>query len=301
MRSRALTKSFFWMAALIGATGGFHSSLGQEIDQSKGLKAEEFIKSRPAASPARRSVLRTYRRRTPKSVATKTDTPDMTFADLGVTLWRLRPTVAADKTKELVLVQTDVRKEFTLERIELGTPLPIGTRVRFTVESLSTAGYLYIIDREQYADGTLADPVLIYPYQETGNANYVKAGCLINTPQPGFAFEIRPTKGAKEHVGESITILVSPTRLVDPQQLGVGKTELRREQLELWQKSYGAITEELELDDGIGAVMTVAEQDAADCSRGLTQDDPGPQTIFHMLTKRTNPLLVSFSLKFARQ
>jgi hypothetical protein len=41
-------------------------------------------------------------------------------------------------------------------------------------------GYLYVIDREQYEDGTLGEPVQIFPTTRTrGGDNSVKPGSLI--------------------------------------------------------------------------------------------------------------------------
>src|SRR5437867_180490 len=72
--------------------------------------------------------------------------------------------------------------EWTPERIEEDTPLNPGDKVRLSIESLSRAGYLYVIDRAQYADGTLGEPLLIFPTLRTSNKNRVKPGRLIYIP-----------------------------------------------------------------------------------------------------------------------
>jgi hypothetical protein len=46
--------------------------------------------------------------------------------------------------------------EWTPQRIEADTPLKVGERVRLSIESPRT-GYLYVIDREQYADGSYGE------------------------------------------------------------------------------------------------------------------------------------------------
>src|ERR1044072_2842906 len=149
-----------------------HPAAAQDEDNSKAIKAEVFIKDRKAA--ARRQTAR-YRPavKTSADVAAAVPPPGVTFAQVGVTFWRFRRSTATDKTKELV-EDEDGPVEWTLERIEEGTPLAPGQRVRLSIESLSRAGYLYVIDREQYADGSLGEPVLIFPPQKTHHANYVK-------------------------------------------------------------------------------------------------------------------------------
>ena len=51
--------------------------------------------------------------------------------------------------------------ELTAERIDTGAPLALGDRVRLTIES-PNGGFLYVIDREVYDDGTTSDPYLIF-------------------------------------------------------------------------------------------------------------------------------------------
>ena len=70
--------------------------------------------------------------------------------------------------------------EWTPERIEADTPLKVSERVRITVES-PRAGYLYVVDREQYADGSLGDAYLIFPTTRTRDGdNKVRPGKLID-------------------------------------------------------------------------------------------------------------------------
>ena len=49
--------------------------------------------------------------------------------------------------------------------------------------ALSDRAYLYVIDREQYADGTQGEPYLIFPTTRTrGGDNSVKAGRVMEIP-----------------------------------------------------------------------------------------------------------------------
>jgi len=278
-----------------------HTVWAQDEDASKAIKAEVFIKNRPATSSPKRSTIR-YKPAAKSLTPAKSATPPAgtTFVQLGVTFWRFRPSTADDKTKELVEVSGSTeRTEGTLERIEEGTPLLPGQMVRLSIESLSRAGYLYVIDREQYADGTLGDPVLIFPTQKSLDASYITAGRLIYIPSAPNVFEIRPTKGSNVHVGEVLTILVSSKPLIDPALLSSKAIRLPREQVESWERQWSTTATRFELDGGAGQTMTAKEQMAgANGSQALTQDDPAPQTVYRVAIKPDNPIVVSAPLKF---
>ena len=277
-----------------------HRANAQEEDQSKAIKAEVFIKERPASAKKTRATGR-YRPGAKSNAPNDGPPPGTSFAQVGVTFWRFRPATAGDKTKELVEEDNSAPTEWTLERIEEGTPLLPGQRVRFSVESLSRSGYLYVIDREQYADGTFGDPVLLFPTQRTRDANFVKAGRLIYIPSATGKFRIKPSEGPKLHIGELVTILVSEKQLVAPEQLAAKAIKLPREQVEIWEKQWGAKAARFDLEGGAGQPMTEKEQAAGgDTVSQLTQDDPVPQTVYRMALKPENPLVLSVSLKFRR-
>src|SRR5215217_2548896 len=289
------------VAIFVGLSfGAAHPGAAQDEDTSKAIKAEVFIKDRKSA--ARKTTSR-YRPAVKSSIdATATvPPPGMTFAQVGVTFWRFRHSTAADKTKELV-EDEDGATEWTLERIEEGTPLAPGQRVRLSIESLARAGYLYVIDREQYADGSLGEPVLIFPTQKTRDANYVKPGRLIYIPSASGKFRIKPSEGPRQHVGEMVTIIVASEPLIDPEQLGPRSIKLQRQQFESWERQWGGIaTTRFEMADGAGTIMTEKEQAAgANAATELTQDDPVPQTVYRLAIKPENPILFSVPMKFRR-
>ncbi len=267
-------------------------------DESKAIKAEVFMNNRPATP--KRTIAR-YKPAAKLAADANTPPPGASFVQVGVTFWRFRAATAADKTKELVEEEESGPTEWTLERIEEGTLLSPGQRVRISIESLTRAGYLYVINREQYADGTLGDPMLIYPTQKTSDANYVKAGKLIYIPSATGKFRIKPSAGPKIHVGELVTILVSAQPLIDPKLLGTKAIKLPRQQVELWDKQWSVKAARFEMDGGVGQAMTEREQQAGtNGSAELTQDDPVPQTVYRMAIKPVNSLLLSVPLKFKR-
>jgi hypothetical protein len=115
----------------------------QDDDDSKEIKAQVFVNSRPRQKSGNSAKYRRVSRTSAKGV--ELSTRDSSLAQLGLTIWRFRPTQANDKTKELVVEEDEKPSEWTLERIEEGTWLAPGQRVRLSIESLTRDGYLYVI------------------------------------------------------------------------------------------------------------------------------------------------------------
>src|SRR5262245_40298559 len=100
---------------------------------------------------------------------------------IGLTIWRLRPAAAKD-ARELprLLVQKQDDKpgektgELLAERINAETPIREGELVRLGIEvPREGASYIYVIDREVYADGSMSDPYLIFPAKTTPRSDEV--------------------------------------------------------------------------------------------------------------------------------
>jgi hypothetical protein len=96
------------------------------------------------------------------------------------------------------------------------SPRAEGQRVRFSIES-AQEGYLYLVDRDECADGTFGDPYLIFPTLRirAGN-NRVSPGSPVEIP----AWEDDPPyltlrRSRPEHVGEAPTVLILPQPLTD--------------------------------------------------------------------------------------
>ena len=128
---------------------------------------------------------------------------------VGVTVWRLRRSKASDSGDSRLLVQETENQrtesvEWTPERVEAETPFAAGDRVRLSIES-PRAGYLYVVDRELYADGTTSDPYLIFPTRRMRDGdNSVRAGKVIELPDKS-AFKLTPLRA--DYQGERLTIL----------------------------------------------------------------------------------------------
>jgi hypothetical protein len=272
------------------------AAMQQSEEATRQIIAEEFLKARPAPAKPAPAKRPTYR---PVSGGTAAVRPPAAAGtmDLGVTLWRLRPSQSADNGARL-LVQDAT--ELTAERIETGAPLTVGDRVRLSIESPAT-GFLYVIDREQFDDGTMSEPYLIFPTSRTRQGdNMVRPGRLIDIPdqqdRPNY-FSVRPSRPGQ--TGELITILVTPTAL-DGVTIGDKPMVLAKELVAGWEKSWNAPVQQFALDGGAKQVWTREEKAAAgDGTRLLKQDDPPPQTIFRLSVKKGSPVLVNVKLPYA--
>jgi hypothetical protein len=184
--------------------------------------------------------------------------------------------------------------------MEEGTPLAPGQKVRLSIESLSRDGYLYVINREEYADGSLGDARLIFPTKRTPEAaNKVKAGKMVYIPGPPRYFRIKPSSSPKGHVAEVLTVLVSSKPLIEPSQLSTTAITLPNEQVEAWEKQWATQPTKFEMEGGAGRVMTEKEQSAASAdAAALSQDDPVPQTIYRLAIKPEDALVIRLPLKF---
>jgi hypothetical protein len=269
-----------------------------------------FLKKRAEAktsSPGRKTA---YRRTTPKkppaanqaaqNPAQPTQTAEQAEGEvIGLTIWRLRPSSAADNREARLLIEEGSSKEteWTPERVEADTVFAPGDRVRLSVES-PVDGYLYVIDREQYTDGTVSDPYLIFPSLKNRNgANSVSAGKLIELPE-NAAFKLDPLR--PDYTGEILTILVTPEPLKDLTP-GTGAKKLDSDTVKQWESKWAASVERFELVGGAGKTYTKAEKEAGQGgARNLTQNDAMPQTLYNVSVKQGAPLLLKVPLRIGK-
>ena len=251
-----------------------------------------YIAPAGGKSTARRRASRKYRIATP-NVPIDNVVPESV---VGVTIWRLRPADRAD-SGERIIVHDDNAKEYVPERISQTTKLNAGDRVRISVEAARN-GYLYVIDRELYADGTLGEPYLIFPTTRTLNGdNQVSVGKLAEIPaqedSPPF-FTIR--KSRPDQVAEMVSVLVTPTPL-EGVQITDKAQKLTEAQVAKWEKSWSDSVGRLEMET-VGQTWTREEKDAAG-TRALTASAPPPQMLFYR-PKSNEGIFVKLRLSYRR-
>ena len=222
--------------------------------------------------------------------------------EIGVTVWRLRPSQSSDTGARVLVLDGLKQSQWTPERIEADTPLNIGDRVRLTIES-PRAGFLYIIDREMYADGSFGEPMMIFPTTRTrGGDNRVLPGKLIDIPAQEDQytyFTAQPGGARRDQVAEVLTIILVIQAL--PVQISDQPLAMTNTQVTSWEKLWGGTAERLELIGGAGQTWT-NEEKAAGAAKGrqLTQGGPPPQTVYRVVRKAGGPLLVTVPLGYAR-
>src|SRR6185503_6725813 len=229
-------------------------------DATRKLWDTAFIESSSKKATSRR---RAYRIATP-NVPVNNVVPETV---VGVTLWRLRPANRSDSGERLIVHDDNATREWLPERISATTRLVQGDKLRISVETVR-AGYLYVIDREQYADGTLGEPYLIFPTTRTsGGNNEVSVGRLLEIPaqedSPPF-FTMK--KSRPDHVAEVLSVLVTPAPL-DQVQITDKAQKLTDAQVVSWEKAWGTSVGQLEMTT-TGQTWTKEEKDAT--TRALT-------------------------------
>ena len=263
----------------------------QDEETTRRLWDTAFIEPKKKASTNRQ-----YRPVTPSIPPVRV--PEDTV--IGITVWRLRPSKPGDQGARLVIHDGANIVEWTPERVQADTTFSRGERVRLSVEAART-GYLYVINREQNADGTSSEPYLIYPTKRThGGHNEVKPGRVIEIPaqedSPPY-FTLRPNRPGQ--VSEVLSVLVT-TGPIESLQIGDQPLKLSNDQVAMWEKSWGTQVGRLEMESGVGKLWTQEEKEAAaDTTRLLVQEDPGPQTLFYRPDiKSGDPLLATFRLRY---
>lgn len=294
-------------------------SLKLQQDESKSIRAREFLKKRPEApktenknytpvavipQPKAERYYRFVKARKVKKAGRKPPVKTMENASLGFTLFRLKDAGSseADESKGFEINQKGKKQK--VERIEAETALAVGDEARIVIESLSHDGYLYVVNREKFADGTYGVAKVIYPMPDARkNSNFVKAGVLtFIPPYPDEPFEITSRTGKKQ-VAEELTVIVSPKPMIFPAMLDENRA-ISTDRLTEWIKLYEVDEVQRELEGGVGQIISIEEQNAGrDQSKGfeakprLTQTDEPPQTVFDMKIKRGNPILTRILLE----
>jgi hypothetical protein len=263
----------------------------QTQDSQRKFVPDDFINSRKEGrKSAVRKPRRTYRLASKPAVAARS----ANFTQLGITIWRLRPARDGDSDQRALVRE---KKGWAAERVESDRMFREGDYVRLSVESPRN-GYLYVIDRDLFADGTTGEPMLIFPW--SGADNKLFPGRLIDIPDqeddPSY-FTARLT-GANQ-VGELLTFIVTATPLEVP--VTDKPSRIEPKYLGDWEKSWGGVTERYEMENGAGELWTKEEQVAArKGSRQLTRDDPAPQTIYRVFTADNRGMLANLVLRYGK-
>jgi hypothetical protein len=220
---------------------------------------------------------------------------------IGLTAWRLRYTSANEAANSAKLVDPkndSGANQLVAERVEAGTIFGEGERIRIGIE-VPRQGYVYVINRAVYADGTMGEPHLIFPTKNLrGGDNTVAAGKLIEIPSQADSppyFTLRQSRA--DQVSERLTLIVSPQRL----NLSIAERRLKLDSATVnkWEKQWGGPVERAEARSGASKGWTIAEKEAGEGKRLLAENDPLPQTIYRVATRHGSPMVVVVPLRIA--
>lgn len=328
-KQRRLTATLIASLTLtLGAVDILSSSTAVAQSQDEGSRQivlDEFTKARPAKqsvaasdpsnkttgtrtrppTPTNRLAKRpTYRRAGTTITASVSAKQNASTEELGITVWRLRQSKANDGAARLLVMENTQSSNWTPERIEADTPLAVGERVRISVES-PRVGYLYVIDREQFSDGSLGDAYLIFPTLRTsGGNNEVRPGKLIDIPaqedNPSY-FTLVPGPSRSDQVAELLSIMITSQPL-DDLRITDKPLKLSRSDVAKLEGSSSNEVERFEMVGGAGTPWSKEEMEASArvSARLLTQEEPAPQTIYRVSGKGKNTLMVRVPLRYGR-
>lgn len=264
---------------------------------SKGSQGQASNGIPPKPRPPRR----TYRLASQPTVKTRPSSTGSVIAQLGITIWRLRPVDASNAGGRALIREKGKSSGWVPERVEADTTFREGDHVRLSIES-PRSGYLYVVDRDLFSDGTTGGAMLIYPWSDLpGGDNQMRPGKLIDIPaqddDPGY-FTARLS--SPDQVGEILTVIITTTPLDLP--ISDKPFQISNVQMSKWEKLWGGQSERFEMEGGVGEAWTKQEQQAAarKGTRQLTRDDPAPQTIYRVSTTDNKAILVNVRLRYGK-
>ena len=266
----------------------FIHSLVFAEDETRRIWAEEYVKKdQPAQANTKKKPH--YRVATPEVSADNVSQNNV----VGVTIWKFRP---AQEGEAAVTIGGE---HLVAERVEGNTILAKGDRVRLAIEA-ARDGYVYVINREKYADGSTGEPYLIYPTTHlTGGDNRTMVGRMIVIPaqsdQPPY-FTLSP--GRPDQVAEMLSVFITSEPLKEI-QIGPEPLQIASAKVQEWESKWGKTIGRLEMIQGAGQSLTPAEQEAGTGSRLLKHSDPTPQSIYYNPELKTgDPLFVNVKLQY---
>ena len=271
-----------WLAALTPVTAQ---------DGTRQIWDSGFLQKRPAPSTAttpspsgQASVVYEPAGRVPaRNTAPRT---------IGFTVWRLQQARPQDTAPRLLVQETELKPpvEYVQQRLAPGAPLRVGDRIRLGIE-VAHDGYLYVVDRERYADGGRGTPHLIFPARNLrGGDNRVQPGRLIEIPgQSDRVPALRVQQKDARYVGEELLVIVTSRPIPDIAILD-RETPVSAARVAEWERLWGGETVRLDWS-GAAPAWTAAEQAAGVRERLLTQDDPMPASLFQAELKGEGALI----------
>ena len=287
----------------------------QVNDDTRGLIPKEYAAQLSKTIAKKRPRSRRKRRLSPITYApaSRDNSPMAPGFDVGVTFWRLRPARKVDdpvvvEPKRIVKrikgkeVETIIR--LTPERVDSEAQFSDGEKLRVSIEA-PFESYVYILNQERYANGTLSDPFLIYPGRSDIRVNKrAGPGRLVYLPEEPDYFEIFTLNpGGKKKSGEMFTIVLSSglVAALPPLEGTEDTREIDQVLFNRLQHDLGGAVWKFKQIGGARRNITRVEKRAGPKGGELLDDvDPQPETIYHVARRADGIVLFQIAIKMAR-
>ncbi len=287
------------------------SAPAQSADGTRGLRPREYAKQlhqkiaggRPLSNRLHKKLVSGY------VPAAEDNSTIAEGVDVGVTFWRLREMRKADDPAAVEATRIVKRingkpiefDKATAVRAHSTTTWSDGEKFRLSIE-VPFECFVYILDQERYADGTLSDPYLVFPAKKDlpRNAKAI-SGKLVYFPNQRDCFEISSlAESGRAKVAEVFAILLSPTMIEELPPLP-DEAENRRVDPGLFERLQSVLRARTWRFENIGALgtsITGVEKKAGTAdAEVLTGDDPEPQTVYHVARQHGDSLLITVPVK----
>lgn len=269
---------------------GGQSNLAAQEEGARGLKPEE---AGIRVNPKRKKKSRQITFSTQNSFARRPAPAGTRYVQVGVTIWL----IDSGKSKGVEQVGT----EQTQERLDTNAAYAEGDTIRLSIVS-PDGGFLYVVDQEQYSDGSYSPAVLAFPTLTTrkGN-NLIQAWERVNVPAYPSVWRFKPWElqegeVRKKQVAEVLTVIISPRPLVDRSRISDQQLVLNKGEFERWQARWKTPVRQFDVENSVGQILNSksVEQVGAEAD----DDEFGAQTVYQVAAKPGNPLWVSVPLRF---
>jgi hypothetical protein len=217
---------------------------------------------------------------------------------IGVTVWQLRPSRPADPQAVRAIVhEKSANRPHTPVRVSSQTRFFEGDHLRLTIES-GRAGYMYVVSRERYADGTAGPHQLIFPTTRLrGGDNRVRAGYPVEIPSssddPSY-FTMQRSRA--DHIGEEVLFIVAPQPIAGV-RIGENAIELSDALVKAWQAKWVTKVQSIDAPAEQEQPLTPEELKLLRAGSAFQESDPLPQTLYRVEGESDQPFLVAMQLK----
>jgi hypothetical protein len=279
-------------------------SVAQTPAPSRGMQSQVFIEMREAAQAtnnAKAAPATKISKAKPAAKSPSNAAKQLGNAFLGVNLWHMK---LADSSAQVRVRGLKHRsdpagtRDWTPERVDFTHSFGQGEHLRISMES-ARQGYLYVINRDVFADGSRSAPTLIFPTKRIkGGNNLVQPGVPIEIPDfndnpPTFFVEdLLPNQTGIE------LLMIVTTRPLAGIAIPEDQVKLPEAQVAQWERDWGLQVQLTEDRSLIGRVYTLSERNAAsDPAKPLGGNDAVPLALYDRPGSANEPMLAKGLIK----